>query len=304
MSPEITVFGSINMDMVVYSAKEPKKGETVIGSSFETFQGGKGANQAVAISRLGVPVSFVGKVGNDVFGNELLDALKKEAVDISGTQRSSEDSGTAFITVYEETSQNQIIVILGANALVNSDQVTEETLISSKILIAQLETPSGETQKLFKRSKEFECYCILNTAPVHNLSNSLMDESDLLIMNETELATLSGDSPSRKFTSQVLNKSLEKIPLMDRQSVIVTLGSQGVYVYENKTGTLIPGLDVMPVDTTGSGDCFVGALATKYLEHGNLVDAAYFANKAAALSVTKKGASASMPTLEEVVNLI
>ena len=131
-----------------------------------------------------------------------------------------------------------------------------------------------------------------------------MNESDLLIMNETELATLSGDSPSRKFTSQVLNKSLEKIPLMDRQSVIVTLGSQGVYVYENKTGTLIPGLDVMPVDTTGSGDCFVGALATKYLEHGNLVDAAYFANKAAALSVTKKGASASMPTLEEVVNLI
>jgi ribokinase len=304
MSPEITVFGSINMDMVVYSAKEPKKGETVIGSSFETFQGGKGANQAVSISRLGVPVSFVGKVGNDVFGNELLDSLKKEAVDISGIQRSSEDSGTAFITVYEETSQNQIIVILGANALVNSDQVTEETLISSKILIAQLETPSGETEKLFKRSKEFECYCILNTAPVHNLSNSLMDESDLLIMNETELATLSGDSPSRKFTSQVLNKSLEKIPLMDRQSVIVTLGSQGVYVYENKTGTLIPGLDVMPVDTTGSGDCFVGALATQYLEHGNLVDAAYFANKAAALSVTKKGASASMPTLEEVVNLI
>jgi ribokinase len=175
MSPEITVFGSINMDLVVYSAKEPQKGETVIGSSFETFQGGKGANQAVAISRLGVPVSFVGKVGNDVFGNELLDALEKEAVDVSGVQKSSEDSGTAFITVFEETSQNQIIVILGANALVNSDQVTEETLISSKILIAQLETPSEETEKLFKRSKEFDCYRILNTAPVHNLSNSLMN---------------------------------------------------------------------------------------------------------------------------------
>lgn len=304
MSPEITVFGSINMDLVVYSAKEPQKGETVIGSSFETFQGGKGANQAVAISRLGVPVSFVGKVGNDVFGNELLEALEKEDVNISGVKKSSEDSGTAFITVYEETSQNQIIVILGANALVNSDQVTEETLISSKILIAQLETPSGETEKLFKRSKEFDCYRILNTAPIHNLSNSLMDVSDLLIMNETELAALSGDSPSRQFTSPMLNKSLEKIPLMDRQSVIVTLGSQGVYVYENKTGTLIPGLDVLPVDTTGSGDCFVGALAAQYLEHGNLVNAAYFANKAAALSVTKKGASASMPTLEEVVNLI
>jgi len=304
MSPEITVFGSINMDLIVYSAKEPQEGETVIGSSFETFQGGKGANQAVAISRLGVPVSFVGKVGNDVFGNELLEALEKEDVNISGVKKSSEDSGTAFITVYEETSQNQIIVILGANALVNSDQVTEETLISSKILIAQLETPSGETEKLFKRSKEFDCYRILNTAPIHNLSNSLMDESDLLIMNETELAALSGDSPSRQFTSPMLNKSLEKIPLMDRQSVIVTLGSQGVYVYENKTGTLIPGLDVLPVDTTGSGDCFVGALAAQYLEHGNLVNAAYFANKAAALSVTKKGASASMPTLEEVVNLI
>ena len=304
MSPEITVFGSINMDLVVYTAKEPQKGETVIGSSFETFQGGKGANQAVAISRLGVPVSFVGKVGNDVFGNELLDALEKEAVDVSRVQKSSEDSGTAFITVFEETSQNQIIVILGANALVNSDQVTEETLISSKILIAQLETPSEETEKLFKRSKEFDCYRILNTAPVHNLSNSLMNESDLLIMNETELAALSGDSPSRQFTPPVLNKSLEKIPLTNRQSVIVTLGSQGVYVYENKIGTLVPGLDVVSVDTTGSGDCFVGALATQYLVHGNLVDAAYFANKAAALSVTKKGASASMPVLEEVVNLI
>lgn len=304
MSSEITVFGSINMDLVVYSAKEPQKGETVIGSSFETFQGGKGANQAVAISRLGVPVSFVGKVGNDVFANELLDALKKEAVDISAVQRSSEDSGTAFINVFEETSQNKIIVILGANALVNSDQVTEETLISSKILIAQLETPSGETEKLFKRSKKFDCYRILNTAPVHNLSNSLMDESDLLIMNETELATLSGDSPSGQLTSSVLIKSLEKIALTGSQSVIVTLGSQGVFVYENKIGTLIPGLDVVPVDTTGSGDCFVGALAAQYLAHGNLVDAAYFANKAAALSVTKKGASASMPFLEEVVNFI
>jgi ribokinase len=131
-----------------------------------------------------------------------------------------------------------------------------------------------------------------------------MNESDLLIMNETELAALSGDSPSRQFTPPVLNKSLEKIPLTNRQSVIVTLGSQGVYVYENKIGTLVPGLDVVSVDTTGSGDCFVGALATQYLVHGNLVDAAYFANKAAALSVTKKGASASMPVLEEVVNFI
>jgi ribokinase len=131
-----------------------------------------------------------------------------------------------------------------------------------------------------------------------------MNESDLLIMNETELATLSGDSLSRQFTSQGLHKSLEKIPLTNKQSVIVTLGSQGVYVYENKAGTLISGLDVVTVDTTGSGDCFVGALATQYLVHGNLVDAAYFANKAAALSVTKKGASASMPSLEEVVNLI
>ena len=144
MKNPIAVFGSINMDLVVYSSARPKDGETIFGSSFHTFQGGKGANQAVAASRLGIDVSFIGKIGVDLFGKQLRDSLVEENINIEYLEESNGESGVAFINVFEKTSENQIIVVPGANSYVESSQVPDELLSSTDILISQLEIPPNQ----------------------------------------------------------------------------------------------------------------------------------------------------------------
>ena len=301
MSSPIVVFGSINMDLVVYSDKQPAKGETILGNSFDTFQGGKGANQAVAVSRLGIPVSLIGKVGTDVFGDELLENLNSEQVDTSMVARYEGSSGVAFIYVFEETSENQIIVISGSNELVQSNQISEKELSASDILISQLEIPPSEIEDLFIRAKKSGIYRILNTAPALKISKNLIRETDLLVMNESELENLTERTVDRQ-NADSIGQAIKDLNLSTTQSIVVTLGSKGVYVHANQKGQFIEGHKVEALDTTGSGDCFIGALASQYLESNNLLDSVNFANKAAALSVMKRGASASMPTLEEVVN--
>tara|TARA_B100001029_G_scaffold175761_1_gene177663 strand:+ start:312 stop:1223 length:912 start_codon:yes stop_codon:yes gene_type:complete len=301
MSSPIIVFGSINMDLVVYSDKQPAKGETILGNSFETFQGGKGANQAVAISKLGCPVSLIGKVGNDVFGDELLESLNSEQVGTSLVERHEGPSGVAFIYVFEETSENQIIVISGSNEQVKSNQIPDKELSATDVLISQLEIPPSEIEDLFIRAKKSGIYRILNTAPALKISKNLIHETDLLVMNESELENLTEQTIERQNTDSI-GQAIKGLNLSTTQSIAVTLGSKGVYVYANQKGHFIDGHKVEPVDTTGSGDCFIGALASQYLESNDLLDSVNFANKAAALSVMKRGASSSMPTLKEVVN--
>ena len=303
MSSPIIVFGSINMDLVVYSDKQPTKGETILGNSFETFQGGKGANQAVAVAKLGLPVSLIGKVGNDVFGDELLENLNRETVDTSMVVRHKGPSGVAFIYVFEETSENHIIVISGSNKEVKSNQISDKELSTSDVLISQLEVPPSEIEDLFIRAKNSGIYRILNIAPALEISKNLIRETDLLVMNESELENLSERSVDNENIDSIA-EAIKVLNLKTTQSIAVTLGSKGVYVYTNQKGDFINGHKIEAVDTTGSGDCFIGALAAHYLKSNDLLDSVNFANKAAALSVTKRGASASMPTLEEVVNFL
>lgn len=303
MSSPIIVFGSINMDLVVYSDKQPAKGETILGNSFETFQGGKGANQAVAVAKLGLPVSLIGKVGNDVFGDELLENLNRETVDTSMIVRHEGPSGVAFIYVFEQTSENHIIVISGSNKEVKSNQISDKELSTSDVLISQLEVPPSEIEDLFIRAKNSGTYRMLNTAPALEISKNLIRETDLLVMNESELENLSERSVDNENIDSIA-EAIKVLNLKTTQSIAVTLGSKGVYVYTNQKGDFIDGHKIEAVDTTGSGDCFIGALATHYLKSNDLLDSVNFANKAAALSVTKRGASASMPTLEEVVNFL
>ena len=303
MSSPIIVFGSINMDLVVYSDKQPTKGETILGNSFETFQGGKGANQAVAVAKLGLPVSLIGKVGNDVFGDELLENLNRETVDTSMVVRHKGPSGVAFIYVFEETSENHIIVISGSNKEVKSNQISDKELSTSDVLISQLEVPPSEIEDLFIRAKNSGTYRMLNAAPALEISKNLIRETDLLVMNESELENLSERSVDNENIDSIA-EAIKVLNLKTTQSIAVTLGSKGVYVYTNQKGDFIDGHKIEAVDTTGSGDCFIGALATHYLKSNDLLDSVNFANKAAALSVTKRGASASMPTLEEVVNFL
>ena len=289
------------MDLVVYSDRQPVKGETILGNSFETFQGGKGANQAVAISKLGSSVSLVGKLGNDVFGDELLENLNNEMVETSMIVRHECPSGVAFIYVFEETSENQIIVIPGSNEKVQSNQISDKELSASDVLISQLEVPPSEIEDLFIRAKNSGTYRILNTAPALKISKNLIQETDLLVMNESELENLTERTLEKENTDSIA-QAINDLSLSTTQSIVVTLGSKGAYVYSNQQGQSIDGYNVEAVDTTGSGDCFIGAFASHYLKSNDLLDSVDFANKAAALSVMKRGASASMPTMQEVVN--
>ena len=300
MTNPIAVFGSINMDLVVYSSAKPKDGETIFGKNFETFLGGKGANQAVASSRTGSNVSFVGKVGNDLYGELLRERLDSENIDTELLGCHDGESGVALINVVESTSQNQIIVVPGANSHTRSEQMSDQVLSSTDILISQMEVESKEIEKLFLRAKDRNCYRILNAAPALTLSKSLFSNTDLFVVNEIELESLTKKSIQIDSLDSI-KESIESMGLNNQQSIVVTLGSKGVYIHQNNKYEFIESYKVDAIDTTGSGDCFIGALASSLLEKHDLSEAAIFANKAAAISVTKKGASASMPTTQEVL---
>ena len=303
MTNPIAVFGSINMDLVVYSSAKPKDGETIFGTSFHTFQGGKGANQAVAASRLGIDVSFIGKIGNDLFGKQLRDNLVEENINVEYLEESNGESGIAFINVFEKTSENQIIVVPGANSYVESSQVPGELLSSTDILISQLEIPPNQIEDLFSRAGNHDCFRILNAAPIISFEKNLISETDLLVLNELELESLSGYSVDKDNLDSVVI-AIESLNLQDSQSVVITLGAKGAYVQKGKKDEFMTGHKVSTVDTTGSGDCFIGAMASRYLEKENLFESVHFANQAAALSTTKQGTSNSMPTKDEVVKFI
>ena len=302
MQSPVIVFGSINMDLVVYSDAKPNDGETIIGNSFETFLGGKGSNQAVAASKLGANVSFVGKVGSDLYGQKLKEQLNLEKVNTQLLGKVKGESGVAVINVIESSSENQIIVIPGANAHVSADQIDDKTLESVEILISQLEIPPDQIELLFSRARQGHCYRILNVAPAIEFSTSLFNETDLLVVNEIELEALA-KKKLKDTNIDSIRASVDLLSLAKHQAIVVTLGAEGVYVRDQNKDEYIEGHKVNSVDTTGSGDCFVGAMASYLIEDKNLFDASVFANKAASISVTRKGASSSMPTKDEVVNL-
>ena len=302
MQSPVMVFGSINMDLVVYSDAKPNDGETVIGNSFETFLGGKGSNQAVAASKLGANVSFVGKVGSDLYGQKLKEQLNLEKVNTQLLGEIEGESGVAVINVIESSSENQIIVIPGANAHVSADQIDDKTLSSVEILISQLEVPPNQIEVLFSRARQGHCYRVLNVAPAIEFSTSLFNETDLLVVNEIELEALA-KKKLKDTNIDSIRASVDLLSLAKHQAIVVTLGAEGVYVRDQNKDEYIEGHKVNSLDTTGSGDCFIGAMASYLIEDKNLFDASVFANKAASISVTRKGASSSMPTKEEVVNL-
>ena len=302
MQSPVMVFGSINMDLVVYSDAKPNDGETIFGNSFETFLGGKGSNQAVAASKLGANVSFVGKVGSDLYGQKLKEQLNLEKVNTQLLDEIEGESGVAVINVIESSSENQIIVIPGANAHVSADQIDDKTLASVEILISQLEVPPNQIELLFSRVKQGHCYRILNVAPAIEFSTSLFNETDLLVVNEIELEALA-KKKLKDTNIDSIRASVDLLSLAKHQAIVVTLGAEGVYVRDQNKDEYIEGHKVNSLDTTGSGDCFIGAMASYLIEDKNLFDASVFANKAASISVTRKGASSSMPTKEEVVNL-
>lgn len=289
MTINITVIGSINMDLVTTTYQVPKMGETVLGQSFHTIPGGKGANQAVAASRLGAKVTMIGCVGDDVFGRQLKEHLTKQGVFTDFVKPVTEvETGIASITL--ANGDNSIIVVPGANQFVTPQLVEkyEETIASSDILLLQLEIPVNSVEKAVELAKKHHVTVILNPAPIQPLPKALLQKVDFLTPNEHEQQLLLS---SCEWSEDEFNEIKKKC--------IVTRGSKGVSIFENGEKT-IASFKVDAVDTTGAGDSFNGALAVALGEKRSLYDACIYACAVGALSVTKLGAQSGMPTKAEV----
>lgn len=296
----ICVIGSLNMDLVVNVDKMPKPGQTIIGSNFKEVPGGKGANQAVAMARLNGNVSMIGKVGEDGFGQTLINALKNDKVDTTYIKTTKGATGVALITV-DNNAQNSIVVSPGANFEVKEEDIDSniEAIENSDIVVLQLETPLNTIKYALKKSKELNKYTILNPAPAVKLDDEIIKNVDLLTPNETELEIISGVSIE---TEEDIQKAAQIMIEKGVKELIVTLGSKGSLYINKEKSIFKKAYKVEAVDTTAAGDSYTGALAVALSKDKNIEEAMDFASKVGALSVLKEGAQSSLPTLEDVEN--
>ncbi|WP_332631824.1 ribokinase [Halalkalibacter flavus] len=298
--PRITVIGSSNVDYVVRSATYPQVGETIIGTSFQEFMGGKGANQAVAAARLGGEVSFISSVGADSQGVQIKGNLSNECVNIDGIYTSpNNSSGIAFINVSNDT--NKITVIPGANYdLLPAHIDQQERLIaSSDIILVQLEIPLETVTRAMELATLHSIPIILNPAPAQPLPAELIEKTTYLTPNFSEMQAMTGLDLKNQ---QDLEIGFSQLFKQRVKNIILTRGEDGVLFSSHSSQTLqeVKSVKVVPVDTTGAGDTFNGALAYSLASGNDLEAAIRFSNLAAALSVTKNGAQLGMPTNEEM----
>ncbi|EJS63953.1 MULTISPECIES: ribokinase [Bacillus] len=289
--PNIAVVGSISMDLVAISKKRPKAGETVIGEAFHTIPGGKGANQAVAAARLGANVAMVGAVGNDNYGTVVKNNLENERVFIDYVVPVTDAStGIAHIVLAEE--DNSIVVVQGANALVNESVVdrSKDLLIKADMVVLQLEIPLETVKYVLAICEAHNIPVMLNPAPAQVLSEDILEKATYITPNEHECRIVLDD-----FTSPI-EDLLAKYP----NKLLMTEGSKGVRFHNGTEIVHVPSIAVDVVDTTGAGDTFNGALAVALSEGETLQKAIRFANIAGGLSVTKLGAQGGMPTRDRV----
>lgn len=287
---KITVIGSINMDLVTSTTQIPMIGETVLGNSFHTIPGGKGANQAVAAARLGADVTMVGAVGNDSFGKTLVDHLTNQGINTKNILE-VKDVSTGIASIILSEADNSIIVVPGANNHITPEVIEkhQDKIINSNIVLVQLEIPLESVIRAVELAKKYSVLTILNPAPIQKLPKVLLEMVDYVTPNEHEQVLLFA---SIEGTEQELEKLKEKC--------IVTRGSKGVMIYKNGEGLEIPSTQVEAVDTTGAGDSFNGALAYAFCEGLEIEEASRFANVVGAITVTKLGAQTGMPTKKEV----
>lgn len=284
----VCVVGSINMDLIINTNKVPAQGETFLGNEFKTLPGGKGANQAIAAAKLGAEVNMIGAVGDDAFGKELLSNLSKEEINTDViTTVPKVSSGIANILLTNR--DNRIIVVPGANYDMTPELVSQykDRIISSDVVLLQLEVPIHTVLHTLNIAYEHHVPVILNPAPYQQLPDLLLEKVTYLTPNEIEADALMKESSSR-----LENK------------LITTLGEQGVKFSYQGQEQIIPGFKVDVTDTTGAGDTFNGAFAYEIAKGQTLEEAVFFANAAAALSVTKVGAQGGMTTYKEVKKFI
>lgn len=302
MSRNIVVVGSLNMDLVVRAPRHPQPGETILGDQFGTFPGGKGANQAVAAARLGAAVTMIGRVGEDAFGDALVQSLVDNHVDTSHILRCVEAAtGVALITL-DAAGQNTIVVAPGANTQLTPEDISEaeDVLAQATILLLQLEIPLPTVARAIKVARKHGVKVVLNPAPAQPLDETLLRQVDYLIPNRSELALLAEANIVYSAPD-----ALSRLRAKGASQVVVTLGENGVLAGDGNEIFSVPvGHQVNVVDTTAAGDAFVGAFAVALSEGCTLREAAVWGNAAGAITVTRQGAQPSLPTREEVEKMV
>ena len=299
------IVGSINRDIVAFVRQLPRPGETVLGSRGAMFPGGKGANQAVAIARLGGNCRMVGRVGADAFGTEMTAFLTAEGVDATGIGvATGVATGIALITV-DNSGENCITVVPGAN-LAWPQELPSLNLTPGDIVVCQLEVPLAVVLSSFSQARASGALTVLNPAPYQQLPDELLALTDTLVLNETELAAMAGlSAPVDPADVAAMRVQVARVVERGPKLAIVTLGEAGVHVQARGANAVrIAGHRVTARDATGAGDCFVGALVSELLHGADAMSAATFANAAAALSVTCEGAASSYPNRTEVEALV
>ena len=303
MPAKVVVVGSLNMDLVTRASRLPRGGETLVGQSFATVPGGKGANQAVAAARLGAAVAMIGCVGSDAYGAQLRDALLVEGIDCQAVNEVEGSSGVALIVV-DDSSQNAIVIVAGSNGQLTPASLLafDAVLQAAEVIVCQLEVPMDTVGYALKRARALGKTVILNPAPASGpLPADWYAAIDYLIPNESEASALSGvpvDSldAAKVAATHLLNAGAGK--------VIVTLGSQGALFADGQGFEHLPAPKVQAVDTTAAGDTFVGGFAAALANGQGEAEAIRFGQVAAALSVTRAGAQPSIPTLHDVQGFV
>lgn len=299
--PRVAIVGSLNMDLVVRVERLPAPGETILGGEFLASPGGKGANQAVAAARAGAAVVMLGRVGRDAHGRALRGALRAETVDVLQVLETDGPSGVALILVARD-GENVIAVAPGANALLSPGDVAngEAALDGTDAIVAQLEVPLDVVAAVGERARARGVPFFLNAAPALSDARPLLSLADVLVVNDTELAMLTGARVEVGREPEAAAALLAG----GTRVVVVTVGERGAYLVSAREQIHVPAFQIHAVDTTAAGDTFVGALSARYRGPDSLESAARFASAAAALACTRMGAQSSIPSASGVVELL
>lgn len=297
---KVIVFGSLNMDLSMVCGRLPRTGETIMGSGFFTNAGGKGGNQAVAASRAGAQTVMLARVGDDAFGDPLVEGLQKAGVDCSYVRKAAGYStGTAMII--RSDGENRIIVDPGANYALGPTEackLLEAVAEPEDVLLTQLECDFRATEAVLGKAHELGLYTVLNAAPGRKLPDEILRGLDLLCVNETECEAISGIIPADRWRAK---EALRYFAAKGVHNTIVTVGKHGSMGLVEGEFVTVPAFRVASVDTTGAGDAYLGAVAAELSRGNELADGMRIATAAAALAVQKPGAQQSMPTTEQIL---
>lgn len=293
------VVGSINMDLILGAERIPETGENLLGTSYGYANGGKGANQATALARLGASVKMIGKVADDTNGNKLLENLKANNIDTSGVATNGTSTGLAAILIDGE-GRNRIIVYEGANAEIDADKAVESISTDTDLLLVQFETNENVVISAVNHAVKNNITTVIDCGPAKQFSLEKMQGATIVSPNESETKALTGILPVDDNT--ILEASRLLMERSKAQYIVLKLGERGCSIWDGEKLTLLPSYKSSVVDTTAAGDCFTAAMALEFIKSGDIYKACDMGNKAGAIAVSRMGAADSMPTAEEIKN--